>query len=287
MAGDFIVDNDGQLSFVAPDPVPRERPPLIAPIHVPLWTRNKARLVREYLILFVQVTRHGTYLDAFAGPQDMAFLDTWAARLVLGVQQLQHFHFFEHHGGGVVALDMLRAEHADRDITVWPGDVNVRLPDMLRSGAIPPKEATFCLLDQRTFECHWATLEMLARHKPPGHYKIELFYFLAEKWLDRALSEQEDPAPKRAWWGRDDFDSLRGLPRRERRDRFVQRFVQDLGYRHVAPWPILERDASDSPVMYYMIHASDHPAAPGFMRRAYTSAVQENPEQMNWSWGLG
>ena len=33
---------------------------------------QQARLVRDYLILFVQVTRHGTYLDAFAGPQDMA-----------------------------------------------------------------------------------------------------------------------------------------------------------------------------------------------------------------------
>ena len=41
MAGDFIVENDGQLSFVAPDTVARERPPLIDPIDVPLWTRNK------------------------------------------------------------------------------------------------------------------------------------------------------------------------------------------------------------------------------------------------------
>ena len=41
MAGDFIVENDGQLSFVTPDTVARERPPLIDPIDVPLWTRNK------------------------------------------------------------------------------------------------------------------------------------------------------------------------------------------------------------------------------------------------------
>jgi three-Cys-motif partner protein len=287
MAGDFIVENDGQLSFVAPGPTPREKPPLVAPIDVPLWTRNKARLVRDYLILFVQVTHHGTYLDAFAGPQDMAFLDTWAARLVLDVQQLQHFHFFERHGAGVVALEMLRAERSDRDITVWTGDVNVRLPDMLRSGGIPPKEATFCLLDQRTFECHWTTLETLARHKAGERYKVELFYFLAEKWLDRAIKEQEDPGPPSAWWGRDDWRALRGLPRRERVDRFVRRFVDELGYRYVMPWPILERDASGSPVMYYMIHASDHQDAPGFMRRAYNSAVQENPEQMHWSWGRG
>jgi three-Cys-motif partner protein len=248
---------------------------------------QQARLVRDYLILFVQVTRHGTYLDAFAGPQDMVFLETWTARLVLDVQQLQHFHFFEREGAGVAALELLRAQHAGRDITVWSGDMNARLPEMLKTGHIPPREATFCLLDQRTFECHWATLETLARHKAGERYKIELFYFLAERWLDRALREQEDPSPPRAWWGREDWQTLRGLRRQERVARFVQRFKDELGYRYVMPWPILERDASDSPVMYYMIHATDHAAAPGFMRRAYDSAVQENAEQLNWGWGRG
>ena len=119
MAGDLIVENDGQLSFVAPDAVPRERPTLIDPIDVPLWTRNKARLVRDYLILFLQVTRHGTYLDAFAGPQDMAFLEAWAARLVLDVQQLQHFHFFESQAAGIAALELLRAQHAAARLAQW------------------------------------------------------------------------------------------------------------------------------------------------------------------------
>jgi len=63
MAGDFTVDNDGQCSFVPPDPVPHERPPLIDPIDVLLWTRNKARLVRDYLILFVQFDRRAFSLE--------------------------------------------------------------------------------------------------------------------------------------------------------------------------------------------------------------------------------
>src|SRR5438093_6142932 len=160
----------GEFLFELPPAEPARPMASIRPIDVPLWTQNKARLVRDYLVLFVQVTHHGTYLDAFAGPQEKDLLDTWAARLVLEVQQLRHFHFFEEDLASVTALELLRAQHPDRAITIWPGDVNVRLPQLLSSGAIPPREATFCLLDQRTFECHWTTLEALAHHKPPGHY---------------------------------------------------------------------------------------------------------------------
>ncbi|PYM22178.1 MAG: hypothetical protein DMD80_29165 [Candidatus Rokuibacteriota bacterium] len=277
--------SDGEFLFDMPPPGP-PRVEAIRPIDFPLWTRNKARLVRDYLILFVQVTHHGTYIDAFAGPQEMDLLETWAARLVLDVQQLRHFHLFEKHPASIAMLGILRAQHPGRSITVWPGDVNVLLPQMLASGAIPPKEATFCLLDQRTFECHWTTLEALARHKPAGHYKIELFYFLAQKWLDRALHAQRDAGPPTAWWGRDDWEQLRDMNRQDRVEAFVNRFRHELGYRHVHPWPIFERDGAGAPVMYYMIHASDHNDAPAFMRRAYDTAVQENTEQMNFGWRI-
>ena len=33
-----------------------------------IWTENKAQLIRRYLFLFGLVTRHGTYIDGFAGP---------------------------------------------------------------------------------------------------------------------------------------------------------------------------------------------------------------------------
>jgi hypothetical protein len=32
----------------------------------PIWTENKARLIERYLFYFVLVTKHGTYIDAFA-----------------------------------------------------------------------------------------------------------------------------------------------------------------------------------------------------------------------------
>ena len=35
-----------------------------------VWTENKAKLIERYLLYFVFITHHGTYIDGFAGPQD-------------------------------------------------------------------------------------------------------------------------------------------------------------------------------------------------------------------------
>ena len=52
-------------------------------LRVPLWTQNKALLIQTYLRLFEMITKHGTYIDGFAAPQQAAHPDTWAAKLVL------------------------------------------------------------------------------------------------------------------------------------------------------------------------------------------------------------
>jgi hypothetical protein len=49
----------------------------------PLWTENKAKLVAAYLRFFVFITRRGAYIDAFTGPQEPTFPETWSAKLVL------------------------------------------------------------------------------------------------------------------------------------------------------------------------------------------------------------
>jgi hypothetical protein len=70
---------------------------------------------------------------------------------------------------------------------VLEGDFNERVFDILNSNVITPRMATFSLIDQFTAECHWSTVQALARHKETSP-KIELFYFLASGWLDRALA---------------------------------------------------------------------------------------------------
>lgn len=276
--------DDDTTGWLVPRPTPGIHEPDVGISGQPLWTENKAKLIAEYIYLFVQVTKHGTYIDGFAGPQEPDAPDTWAAKLVVDREPkwLRHFHLFDRGRKQIAALEALKAANADRDITVYKGDSNVRILELLNGGAITEKEATFCLLDQRTFECHWSTVAALARYKKAG-FKIELFYFFANAWLDRALAAQRDEAVLRKWWGRDDWKTLRGLRPADRAELVVRRFKTELNYASVKPYAIYERRGGHK-VMYFMIHATDHLAAPGLMARAYDEAVE--PVQRGEQLGL-
>lgn len=61
-----------------------------------------------------------------------------------------------------------------------------------------------------------------------------------------------------------------------------KRFRDELKYVSAKPWPIYERQ-NGGKIMYFMIHATDHPEAPKLMSRAYGRAVlpAEPVEQLN------
>jgi len=187
----------------------------------PVWTDNKARFIMLYLRYFVYITHHGTYIDGFAGPQAECETDSWAARLVLESkpQWIRHLHLCDANRAQVKLLRELKAQQlldgsqpCNRNISIYHGDFNAKIDDILNAGTISEKEATFCLLDQRTFECDWRTVEKLARYKKSGN-QIELFYFLANGWLERALSGQRDMDKLARWWGREDWTQLRAMNR--------------------------------------------------------------------------
>lgn len=280
MSNDTSVDTGQQRLIEIPEQPPK---PLrvIAPTN-PVWTENKAQFIMRYLRYFVYITKHGTYIDGFAGPQAERETDSWAAKLVLDSEpkRIRHFHLCDANPAQVARLQALKplqgardssGKPINRDITIYSGDFNQRVDEILAAGTISEKEATFCLLDQRTFECEWATVEKLARYKKSG-MKIELFYFLANSWLNRALSAQKDTEKLARWWGREDWHKLRDMSRDTRRDAMVERMRSELGYKYVMPWQIFKRKTGGI-VMYYMIHATDHPEAPVQMSRAYRNTV--------------
>jgi three-Cys-motif partner protein len=269
--------------------------PTFKPLEYPVWTRNKALLVQRYLRYFVFITKHGTYIDGFAGPQEPKKLETWAAKRVLenDPRWLRNFFFCELNKNKIPLLTALERGPAGtnanikRRVRVYQGDFNERVDDILASGVITPKEATFCLLDQRTFECDWSTVVKLAQHKKEN--KIELFYFLGTGWLHRAFSGLKKQPAKRMtrWWGRDDWHRLEPSKARSITDAFVQRFKEELGYRYANAFPIYEKDREGSRAMYQMIHASDHPESLTLMVRAYRRAVdpEEPPDQIKMELG--
>jgi three-Cys-motif partner protein len=260
-------------------------------IQQPIWTENKARFVQRYLEFFVQVTKHGAYIDGFAGPQYFDKPDAWAAALVLESKPkwLRKFFLCELTKRGVTALKRLvKAQPEPRDrkgrklprtIEVWPGDFNVNVETILKEGGITQKEATFCLLDQRTFECHWATLKRLAAYKEPPNNKIELLYFLGVGWIHRAISGIRNKDKLSRWWGKPDWIGLKLKTSWELAELVRKRFQDELGYRFSAAYPIYDKKASGK-VMYYMIHASDHDEAPALMVRAHHKAVRSLPREV-------
>ena len=255
-----------------------------------IWTENKASLIARYLYYFVLITRHGTYIDGFAGPQKPDNPKMWAAKQVLESkpQWFRNFHFFEKKPSQIARLEdlkntfLLKFPQTRRKIEIHPGDFNELIEDFLEKNPIKEKEATFCLLDQRTFECHWRSVDILARHKKTG-CKIELFYFLPCSWMERAWAGIKDETILFKWWGRDDWKILKGMRRYDRATYLSRRFKDEFNYSYVTPWPIYSKN-SGGRVMYYMIHATDHDDAPSLMNRAYNKALSpmESPEQFKF-----
>ncbi len=255
----------------------RQKAKLYKNLQTRVWTTTKAQFIARYLCYFVYITKHGTYLDAFAGPQDPKKPDSWAANLVLKNRPpwLRHFVLFETNRNGVKRLEQLKdTDGKKRDVQIRPGNANVELPAFLLANPIKATEATFCLLDQRTFECDWATVKAVAKHKTTGN-KIEILYFLAQGWLDRAFSglKKQKEADLRRWWGGDGWKELAAAKRLERPTIMAARFQKELGYRHAMYYPIFKEDSA-SRIMFYLIHATDDDKAPVEMTRAYNNAMK-------------
>lgn len=260
----------------------------------PLWTENKARLIEEYIKLFTYVTKHGAYIDGFAAPQRRNRVDLCSAKLVIETEpkRIRDFWLCDKDPVGLSILHEIAATNQARGrrIEVVSGDFNITVDSILTSGRIKEKTASFALLDQRTFECAWSTVEKLARHKTGT--KIEIFYFLATGWLDRSIAavRQASTAAKlERWWGSADWRSLGGVNGAVRAKLLANRFTDELGYKYAYPYAIHSQRRGGR-TMYHMIHATDHPAASPLMLRAYRKVSgrrDDLPEQfdMNALWG--
>jgi three-Cys-motif partner protein len=246
-----------------------------------MWTEQKAKLIARYLRLFTFVPKHGTYIDGFAGQQSADAINGWAAELVLNNEPrwLRRFYLCDSDPGQIEALEALKNRQSAldtaatrREIEVIHCDFNSAVGEILNTKKLDP--ATFCLLDQRTFECSWSTVMALARHRATGK-KIELFYFLPIGWIDRAIhATTKHQEQIEAWYGAADWEQLVDLKHFEKALVFKDKFLR-LGYKHVWPFPICDRASGDR-IMFYMVLASDHDEAPKLMWRAFNRGVHDD-----------
>lgn len=242
-------------------------------INCPLWTENKALLIQEYIKLFTYITKHGAYIDGFAAPQRRNHATKCSAKLVLEnkPERIRDLWLCDIDTDGIALLEEIKAQNLSkgRRIEIVAGDFNLTIDKLLASGRIKEKTATFALLDQRTFECEWSTVQKLAAHKKGT--KIELFYFFPTGWVDRSIAAIKTEAKKAAaerWWGRADWRDLKGINGVERANMLAARFRDELGYKWAHPYAIHDARYKGR-TMYHMIHATDHDEAPTLMLRAY------------------
>lgn len=257
-------------------PISRERD--FRSLQHPVWSEEKARLIQEYLRLFTFITKHGAYIDGFAAPQRRDLAEICSARLVLETEPkwIRDFWLCDVDPKGIILLKDIAYKNKtkSRRINVIEGDFNRNVGSVLSSSRITPKTATFALLDQRTFECEWETVQKIAGHKPnlgACDTKIEIFYFLATGWLDRSIAAVRSPltgAKLTRWWGKDDWLHLKGMQGIPRANQIADRFRTELGYASARAYAIHNRKRKGR-IMYHMIHATDHSEAPSLMLRAY------------------
>lgn len=290
-ASDGSVPDSKQLNFA--DVEKWEVPPVsgnsveIGTLPSPIWTETKAQLIQNYLRLFLFITKHGVYIDGFAGSQDKQNPDSWAAKLVLELapRWMKSFFLCEVNRSSYNdLLSMLQTQKkiSGRQIAHKLGDFNKWIEEVLASGSITDNTASFALLDQRSTECHWATVKKLAAHKQ-GSTKIELFYFFPTGWIHRAISETKDKSVLDAWWGDDSWHQIEDVTQDQASNLCLRR-IQALGCRDVKSWPISARESGAGRTMYHMIHATDHLEAPKLMYRAYRNLIGGVPagEQTKW-----
>ncbi len=258
------------------------KPPTPASIVGKIWTRNKAQLIARYLYSFLSVTKNGIYIDAFAGPQKVEDREeSWAALRFLEKESkfLNRAYLFEQDPSKIQYLDNLRSKYCQgftrlwkRQVLVFPGDCNQEIPKCLKKHPIKANKAAFALLDQRTHECTWDLVKTLATHKTQGT-KIELFYFLAQGWMNRSIKSSTTTEKLQqidAWWGGNDWQAFVEMNSYARSQFMENRFMNELGYKFARAFPMYEK-GHDGKIMFWLIHASDHPRAIPLMISAYKS----------------
>lgn len=256
------------------------------------WTAHKLDILELYWKQYRRVAGNGTYIDGFAGTGEVLVEGQrrpGSAGLAAASGAFKALLLYEK-PRNAARLRKWLDEHCEPKVaaraTVRPGDCNVKIVADLDAGLVPQDRPCFAFLDPNATELAWSTVVRLATYKteisPPERCRIELWILLnTHQVLGRLMPKKKPPSAevldrwfghRDAWWDLCEARSPLLL--------FAQRYaerLEDLGYG--AAVPRLISDPKTGRPVYYMIHASDHPAAHSFMawssRTAGRSGVQE------------
>lgn len=264
------------------------------------WTVEKLDVLKLYLRMYRRVAGGGSYVDGFAGNGLVRFkgseqLHEGSASIALHSGAFKTLFLYERPRMARKLATYMTENFAERDVKrcrFGAGDFNDLVMDDLGANAISRDKPCFAFLDPNSTELRWETIEALANYKEycpdpehpkrPVQCKIELWVLLnTHQALARLRERQRRPdyedSPQaktmdRVMGGRSAWQAYLDEDRGPSHLAWLfQERLRGLGYRAARSHIILDPD--NHRPQYYMVHASDHPAAFSFMRWAERQAV--------------
>jgi three-Cys-motif partner protein len=142
------------------------------------WSVEKLGLLRKYLEAYVRILKSQAwcrgyeYIDAFAGTgrpksrEEQRYVDG-SPRVALSLAApFTQYHFVEQESWRVAKLEKLRAEFADRAITLYHGDCNTILREqILPQLTFAGKKRAIAFVDPFGMQFEWETIRGIAQTK--------------------------------------------------------------------------------------------------------------------------
>lgn len=264
------------------------------------WTKGKLDVLRRYLDAFTTASKKANeriYLDAFAGePTNKDRLTgeeiKGSARIALSIDDppFTRVRLFETEEKARRLAEALDAAYSGRDLKVYGGDCNERIPEALAELSWVRSAPTFAFIDPTGTQAEWRSLVALAGFRPEHLTKTELFLLFAAPMFTRLLPvdggevRPQDFARITAIFGRDDWHRIYearlagtitpGQARDEYLNLMRWRLENELGYQWTQPLEVC--NTSGAPI-YHMVFATDHKAGYRIMSHLYAQAAEEFP----------
>ena len=243
------------------------------PREVGQWTRDKLKVVEDYLPPYLTATQRATervYIDAFAGPGKNILErtgETIDGSPLIALSAKGHdgrgfdrLFFIDNDRNAVLELE---AEVALRGATnraeVIHGDVNAVLPRLIRT--IHPRSPTFVFLDTVGIEPRWETIQSLA------DWRTEL---LINFPLGMSINRNADSPKTEAYFGTEEWRKYWDGGRLSRTSGLIRFYLNRLaqsGWSEQSDHPRLVKDDGNKH-LYYLLFASKDPAGRRIMNWA-------------------
>jgi len=242
------------------------------------WTKEKLRILAQYLPVYLQATTKAierVYIDGFAGPGTNRIENTneiidGSPLIALGARAsnatvFDRLFFIEQRRETVAELrQVLSSRDPLGRARVIEGDVNIELPKLV--SGLPKRSPTFVFLDTEGIEPRWATLEAIAP------WQTEL---LINFPLGMAINRNPSSAKVREYFGTDDWRPIWESSETGRLRRLLDLYkgrLRELGWKHTTDIDTLIT-ATRGQQLYYLIFVSK--VEPG---RRIMKWVQQQPD---------